>query len=646
MTTSLSASSLQPASRSDLLALERNGRSTNMVATVSQHLIDERHIWISKCITQSFGMLEGDFSQQVESLMSSGTPLERINRFLAPNSPRGLFFLLGTAHPEEVRIVFDPAEVGEWPVKKVLYMVRINSVETAVSADIGNDVLIGQFGPHAIKSFKLMLEQVYGQLLRRTQFPSDFSLDDKRSFFSQLNKFSMTMVDVVQTIDCRVNFRRVAPDVMHRCSTFQYGQATQQDDLRYLEEDIAGQWLSAAEREMESADPTLHSIQDLGPDVPLKHWRERLSHLNSLNEHFESRETRQVLNIWEQHLPAVAEAWSRLEVRLRECTQEANDNVKHLTNLNKFFEVLYNGTPERISQELLTIFSKVKMMRYMSKYLQRDECMTGLLVKIVTQIVMRCKAYIISKDGGKARATTDKADDADATGTEDPAPNTIVVHRGIQRQSSGFSRAESSASGVFSRLGSAATVQGVAASVKRPEVEKETPKDDLWSQSCDNVLSKIEECIKLNHTCQARYREVKQQNAGGSSALKELPFDFDESQIFAKFVHFEQRLKKLDEFFKAYRLFELLNQQNDPGLQSISAEFFKVAEALKSRPYDVLDIKATTFDAEFERICLVIAELERQLQVIFAVGNSHRGVEGNGSDKGTGAERQKKEING
>ena len=47
VTTSLSASSLQPASRGDLLGLEGNGKSAAVVMTVSQHLIDERHIWIA-----------------------------------------------------------------------------------------------------------------------------------------------------------------------------------------------------------------------------------------------------------------------------------------------------------------------------------------------------------------------------------------------------------------------------------------------------------------------------------------------------------------------------------------------------------------------------------------------------------------------
>ena len=65
------------------------------LATAAQHLIDERHMWISKGITQTLNVTEGDFSTQIERIVSSGIPLERINRFLAPHGPRGLFCLIG-----------------------------------------------------------------------------------------------------------------------------------------------------------------------------------------------------------------------------------------------------------------------------------------------------------------------------------------------------------------------------------------------------------------------------------------------------------------------------------------------------------------------------------------------------------------------
>jgi len=72
-----------------------NGNIKEALATAAQYLVDERHIWISKCISQVFSMVQGDLSKALEQVMSSGIQLERVNLFLAPHGPRGLFCLLG-----------------------------------------------------------------------------------------------------------------------------------------------------------------------------------------------------------------------------------------------------------------------------------------------------------------------------------------------------------------------------------------------------------------------------------------------------------------------------------------------------------------------------------------------------------------------
>ncbi|KAJ1487363.1 hypothetical protein T484DRAFT_1786941, partial [Baffinella frigidus] len=62
--------------------------------------------------------------------------------------------------------------------------------------------------------------------------------------------------------------------------------------------------------------------------------------------------------------------------------------------------VLYTGTPQLISEELSFMFSKLKIVRVMSKYLQDRTNMTGLLVKITNQarpceqMIGRCRDYL------------------------------------------------------------------------------------------------------------------------------------------------------------------------------------------------------------------------------------------------------------
>jgi hypothetical protein len=69
-------------------------KTTEAMTSTAAVMIDERHVWLFKCITLGFGIQDDDFVQRVEKYMSSGKALEFVNIFLAPNSPRALFALL------------------------------------------------------------------------------------------------------------------------------------------------------------------------------------------------------------------------------------------------------------------------------------------------------------------------------------------------------------------------------------------------------------------------------------------------------------------------------------------------------------------------------------------------------------------------
>jgi hypothetical protein len=187
-----------------------------------------------------------------------------------------------------------------------------------------------------------------------------------------------------------------------------------------------------------------------------------------------------------QHIPAHTYAqaksaqirlWRETETRLREATQEANENVKHLTTLNKHFEDIFSGTPQAIAEALPNLLSKVKMVRLMSKYLQNTKNMTGILVKITNRLITECKRYIC-RDGS------------------------------------------------------------------------------LWKQESTALIAKFRACMQLNHEYQSQYRITKHERVGGG--VRELPFMFDESQIFAKFEHFSSRLEKLIEIFSVHQVVQNL----------------------------------------------------------------------------------------
>lgn len=74
---------------------------------------------------------------------------------------------------------------------------------------------------------------------------------------------------------------------------------------------------------------------------------------------------------------------------------EAKDNVKYLTTLEKFIEPLYTGTPQTIIDSLPALMNSVKMIHTIARYYNTTEKMTQLFMKITNQMITTCKKTIL-----------------------------------------------------------------------------------------------------------------------------------------------------------------------------------------------------------------------------------------------------------
>lgn len=75
---------------------------------------------------------------------------------------------------------------------------------------------------------------------------------------------------------------------------------------------------------------------------------------------------------------------------------EAKDNVKYLQTLERFIEPLYHGTPETIKETLPALMNSIKMIHTIARYYNTNEKMTGLFTKMTTEMITRCKWYILN----------------------------------------------------------------------------------------------------------------------------------------------------------------------------------------------------------------------------------------------------------
>ena len=92
--------------------------------------------------------------------------------------------------------------------------------------------------------------------------------------------------------------------------------------------------------------------------------------------------------------------YNRLDLQLTDKLNEAKDNFKYLSTLEKFIEPLYRGTPEQIIDTLPALMNTIKMIHTIARFYNTADKMTSLFMKITNQMITNCKNRIL--DGKKS----------------------------------------------------------------------------------------------------------------------------------------------------------------------------------------------------------------------------------------------------
>eukprot|EP00960_Hanusia_phi_P060237 764443-Hanusia_phi.AAC.4 len=277
-------------------------------------VIDKRHLWLSKKIANA---LQVDDVDHVEKQVSTPSILKIVNMFFQANGFRNI------------------------------------ENNDAVSTECSKDISFGLFGSHSIKNFNVMIQEVYVPLLEANLLRGQKEIHD--NFRNQLSRFSMSLLDLVQTIDSRVRLEKPDPELLALVD-LSHTQSNEQAWHQLLK--LLGSWYTSAKKVLYYGQEDLNDDRESGPDSTLKFWRERLARLNALQEQLEADESQALLKELKRLESEADSRWDHLFVELREAIQESHENVRHLTSLNRNFEVLYSGNPSKIVDELPSIAAK------------------------------------------------------------------------------------------------------------------------------------------------------------------------------------------------------------------------------------------------------------------------------------------------
>lgn len=149
-----------------------------------------------------------------------------------------------------------------------------------------------------------------------------------------------------------------------------------------------------------------------GPRTELEYWRQRMQKITSITEHLKSKECKNVFGVLHavtrmsqdvanktrQPVFNTLRRWKQIDIQITEAFNEAKDNVKYLTTLEKFIEPLYTGDPLSIVDSLPALMNSIKMIHTIARYYNTTERMTNLFTKITNQMIANCKRCILGDD--------------------------------------------------------------------------------------------------------------------------------------------------------------------------------------------------------------------------------------------------------
>jgi dynein heavy chain len=168
-------------------------------------------------------------------------------------------------------------------------------------------------------------------------------------------------------------------------------------------------WEKQIEKYLASVESAGHAEDKAGPLGILNYWRMRMQRLTSVTEQLKRKDVKTVVTVLTavtkgppDRVPAplfvLLRRWKDLDMNITEAANEAKDNVKYLSTLEKFVEPLYSGTPSAVVDTLPALMNSIKMIHTIARYYNTPERMTDLFVKITHSLILNCKESIVGLD--------------------------------------------------------------------------------------------------------------------------------------------------------------------------------------------------------------------------------------------------------
>ena len=364
----------------------------------------KRYKWMVESIQDSLEITQKHFN--VDDLLKSDKYYFQIKDFFEGKGSDKLIFYFQSndeQNNEEIRDMLTEHQFflttgeDEPLMSKGVYFLRTTEKSKNVNLnELNSDILFGELTPDILSQVNMMMNCVFQPLVEKLDSKSwgECDEDQKKEFLHISQAFSTDLDESLSALHNNVN----------RCKLDEEQIAELGSDTAKLShyEDLFEEWLGYFNDKFAKDENELKKLSTEGPKSELVFWKKILQDVTLLHELTRTKDfnfvKNQIFNAgkkFDERRNRLIQEYKKIDNTLTEKVNEAKDNVKYLTTLEKFIEPLYTGSIEDIIETLPALMNAIKMIHTISRYYNTSSKMTGLFVKITNQVISNCKNKII-----------------------------------------------------------------------------------------------------------------------------------------------------------------------------------------------------------------------------------------------------------
>ncbi|XP_037951167.1 dynein heavy chain 8, axonemal [Teleopsis dalmanni] len=265
-----------------------------------------------------------------------------------------------------------------------------------VSDEVGMFILDARKPDSCLLVVKNFLDDI---LTKSVESVTDFGVAEsqqKEKFFHILDMFNTFMRSSERTVSTRVRF-----DVNHDLFKgrllvrFQILNTSKDMERVRTVEKYFSQWMKQIQAILTEGQQILRDTPDVGPLQMLVNWRRMLARYTSITEFVASKAfVNHKMCLTLSRASKLLKKWAEIDNLVTIALNEAKDNVRYITSLQKFWDPLYRSNPVEITNSLPGLMVAIRNVSKTAHYFNTPINVTGLFVKISNQLTITSKNFL------------------------------------------------------------------------------------------------------------------------------------------------------------------------------------------------------------------------------------------------------------